>query len=194
HVDVFNILLQILEDGVLTDARGRQVNFRNTMIVMTSNIGLSELTRQAEIGFRAKTEDARKEALEGFDKMREHILKRMKDRLLPEFINRIDSTVVFQPLGKAELEAIVELRVAEVADRLQKEGITLAVDRSVLAHIVERDYDPMMGARPLGRAVAEMVENPLSEDIIAGKIKKGAKVKASLAKGEIQFKVTGKKS
>lgn len=187
HVDVFNILLQILEDGVLTDARGRQVNFRNTMIVMTSNIGLSELTRQAEIGFRAKTEDARKQAEEGFGKMREHILKRMKERLLPEFTNRIDSTVVFQPLGKPELETIVQLRVAEVADRLTKEGIGLQVDKTVLSHIVDADYDPMMGARPLSRAVAEMIENPLSEDIIAGKIKKGSKVKAVLTKNQIKF-------
>ncbi len=193
HVDVFNILLQILEDGMLTDARGRQVNFRNTMIVMTSNIGLSELTRQAEIGFRAVTEDARKEALEGFGRMRDHILKRMKERLLPEFINRIDSTIVFKPLGKPELETIVQLRVAEVADRLTKEGIGLGVDKAVLAHIVERDYDPMMGARPLARAVTELVENPLSEQIISGKIKKGNRIKAILEKDQIVFK-TSKRS
>lgn len=178
HPDVFNILLQILEDGYLTDAKGRRVSFRNTIIVMTSNIGTEELTR-ASIGFK---HGATRQALEDFDQMKETVLSSLKERFRPEILNRLDKIIVFRPLGKEEIEEIVDMQLAELAERLKGEEISLEVDRPVKELIAEKGFDPNFGARPIRRTIADLLEDPLSAKIIEGRFRPGDRVRAKLRK------------
>ena len=182
HPDVFNILLQVLDDGRLTDNKGRTVNFKNTIIIMTSNLGSDYIReKSAQIG---TTDTQRQEWLE---ETRKHLLEMLKQTIRPEFLNRIDETVVFMPLKETEIHRIVALQVASVCRMLQGNGITLNVDDSALELISNAGYDPEFGARPVKRAVQNLLLNQLSTMILSGQVDRTKPVTATARNGEIIF-------
>ena len=182
HPDVFNILLQVLDDGRLTDNKGRTVNFKNTIIIMTSNLGSDYIReKSAQIG---TTDTQRQEWLE---ETRKHLLEMLKQTIRPEFLNRIDETVVFMPLKETEIHRIVALQVASVCRMLQGNGITLNVDDSALDLISKAGFDSEFGARPVKRAVQNLLLNKLSTMILSGQVDRTKPVTATARNGEIEF-------
>jgi ATP-dependent Clp protease ATP-binding subunit ClpC len=179
HPEVFNILLQILEDGYLTDARGRKVDFRNTIIIMTSNIGVAELNRQVKMGFQAETRDAREKAKKEYQEMKEEIIGGLKDKFRPEFLNRLDKIVVFKPLNKKAIREIVDLQLTDLEERLKDKKITLKVDKNAKDLLARLGFDPENGARPLRRVIQNMIEDPLAEGMLGKQFKEGDVVKVS---------------
>jgi ATP-dependent Clp protease ATP-binding subunit ClpC len=171
HPDVLQILLQILEDGRLTDSLGRTVDFRNTIIIMTSNVGAQLLQRQTSMGFAAAAT-----SFNDAEKMREKVHEEAKRVFKPEFLNRISDIVFFRPLDKADLVHIVELEVAKFAKRLVDRKITLEFTAEAKELLIEKGYDEKYGARPLRRAVEHYLEDPLAEAILRGDIKEGEAV------------------
>ena len=182
HPDVFNILLQILEDGRLTDGQGRVVDFKNTVIVMTSNAGAHELKRQRSLGF-GSAEDTEK----AYDTMRENIMEEVKRTFRPEFLNRVDEIIVFHALEQPEIDQIARLMMRSVEKRLAERGIRLTVDEDALKLISAAGYDLQYGARPLRRAIQRMVEDALSEEILMGHIRLGDEVRGVNRDGELKF-------
>jgi ATP-dependent Clp protease ATP-binding subunit ClpC len=182
HPDTFNILLQILDEGVLTDSFGRQVDFRNTILIMTSNIGAEELKR-AKIGFGAK------DRIANHDDMKESLLEELKKLFRPEFLNRIDETIVFRALGREEMGEIVELLFSEVQERVKEKGIYLTLDKSMKELLMEEGFDPNFGARPLKRALERVLEDPLSEKMLQIGIRRGTKLRAVRARKGVDFLV-----
>ncbi len=177
HPDVFNLLLQILEDGELTDAKGRKVDFRNTIIILTSNIGAKKLTEKAApIGFASDT-DAAERAEEDFEAMKTEILKDLKDHFRPEFLNRIDKTIVFRALTNQDIKKIVKLHLGYLETRLKQKSISLVVTAGALEVLSAASYDPKYGARPVRRAIQEMVEDRLTAKFLDGEFKEGDQVK-----------------
>ena len=160
HPDVFNILLQVLDDGRLTDNKGRNVNFKNTIIIMTSNMG-SQLIRD---NFAKMTDENRFETIE---KTKEQVLDMLKQTIRPEFLNRIDEIIMFTPLNRIEIEEIVGLQIKSVQKMLRTNGITLEVTPKALSYLAEEGYDPEFGARPVKRVIHRLVLNRLSKDILA---------------------------
>lgn len=179
HPDVFNVLLQVLEDGRLTDGHGRTVDFRNTVIIMTSNLGTEEFQRQA-IGF------ARKEAGED-QRLRTSIDTALKRTFRPEFLNRIDDIIIFKPLSGEDLKKIIDLLFAEVQRRLDERDIKLEMDDAAREFLLREGYEPVYGARPLRRAIQRYVENPLSNQILGGKFKAGDTVLVSVEENHLTF-------
>ena len=182
HPDVFNILLQILEDGRLTDGQGRVVDFKNAVIVMTSNAGAHTLRRQRTVGFGGG-EDSEKT----YETMKENIMGEVRNIFRPEFLNRVDEIIVFHALEQSEIEAIARLLLRQVCARLEERGIRLEVDESALALISRTGFDVQYGARPLRRAIQRMVEDALSEEILTGKIRLGDRVKAVGREDKLTF-------
>jgi len=178
HPDVFSILLQVLEEGRLTDSFGRKVDFRNTVLIMTSNLGAELLKKQGSIGFAPATSEVT------FEKMRGQLLDEVKRTFKPEFLNRVDEVVVFHPLSQANLVQIVELEINMVKERLREQGITIELDASAKALLVEKGFDPVYGARPLKRVIQRFLEDPLAESVIAKRVKSGTLVRA-IRKGEV---------
>ncbi len=177
HPDVFNLLLQILEDGELTDAKGRRVDFRNTIIIMTSNIGAKKLTEKAApIGFLTNG-DKKVEAEKDFEAMKSEILKELKDHFRPEFLNRIDKVVVFHALTNANIKDIVKLHLSKLQERLNPKRLTLETTPGALDLLSEASYDPKYGARPVRRAIQELIEDPLTLKFLDGAFADGDKVK-----------------
>jgi ATP-dependent Clp protease ATP-binding subunit ClpA len=173
HPDVFNTLLQILEDGRLTDAQGRTVDFKNTVIIMTSNLGTRDI-RKTTIGFG--TEDAR----DTYDKMRQKVQEELKRHFRPEFLNRIDDTIVFHELTLEEVKEIVDLMLVRVRDQLKGQGLDLVLTDDSKSFLGTKGYDPELGARPLRRAIQRMLEDPLSEKILMGDFKAGSTILVGL--------------
>lgn len=171
HPDVQNILLQILEDGYLTDAKGRRVNFRNTIIIMTSNIGMKELTTSAAVGFRA-VDSKKQDFLKSYEQIKGKVLKDLKQQFRPEFLNRVDRVVVFKPLAEKEILEIVDLRLSELTKRLKAQKIDLKFTKKTREKIAKIGFDPENGARPIRRAISDLIEDPLAEEILKGKVKK----------------------
>ena len=159
HPDVFNTLLQILEEGRLTDSQGRSVDFRNTVLIMTSNLGTQDL-RKANVGF-GKSDEA-----VSYEKMKEKVNEALKQHFRPEFLNRIDDTIVFHELTKAEVTTIVDLMIKRVTTQLEAQGIGLELTEAAKMHLADKGYDPTLGARPLRRAIQRLVEDPLSERLL----------------------------
>ena len=182
HPDVFNILLQILEDGRLTDGQGRVVDFKNTVIVMTSNAGAHELKRQRSLGF-GSAENTEK----AYGTMRENIMEEVKRTFRPEFLNRVDEIIVFHALEQPEIDQIARLMMRSVEKRLAERGIRLTVDEDALKLISAAGYDLKYGARPLRRAIQRMVEDALSEEILMGHIRLGDEVRGVNRDGELKF-------
>ncbi len=164
--DVFNILLQVLDDGRLTDNKGRFINFKNTIIIMTSNMG-SDIIRENFKGFADKKEDEKENIIQT---TKQDVMDRLKQIIRPEFLNRIDETVMFTPLDKKEILEIVEIQVKSVQKMLAANGITLNVTKEALDLLAEDGYDPEFGARPVKRTIQRMVLNQLSKDILAQKV------------------------
>ena len=183
HPDVFNILLQVLDDGFLTDSKGRKVDFRNTIIIMTSNLGATDVRDKKEVGFAAKS------STDDYQAMSEQIKGRLKQTFRPEFLNRIDEVVIFHSLNKEQLHEIVKLMTREVIDRIKEQGIKLKLTPAAIDVVAKAGFDPEYGARPIRRAVQSEIEDRLSEALLEGKITEGATVTIGAQKGQISLKV-----
>ncbi|MBI2496063.1 MAG: ATP-dependent Clp protease ATP-binding subunit, partial [Candidatus Omnitrophica bacterium] len=181
HPDVFNILLQVLEEGRLTDSFGRKVDFRNTVLFMTSNLGAELLKKQGSIGFSpAKAEVT-------FEKMKGLLMEEVKRTFKPEFLNRIDEVIVFHPLSEENLGEIVDLELGMVKERLREQGIAVELDASAKALLVEKGFDQVYGARPLKRVIQRLLEDPLAEAVITKRVKPGAVLRAFRKGEELEF-------
>lgn len=178
HPDVFNILLQVLEDGRLTDSFGRKVDFRNCIIIMTSNVGAEILRKQGALGFKAQSSDT------SYQNMKDRLLDEVKKTFKPEFLNRIDDVIVFRPLEKIDLSKIVEIEIGEVQSRLSEQRVALILDSAAKEFLMEKGFDPVFGARPLKRTIQRYVEDPLAEEIIGGRIKEGVPVHITRQEGK----------
>lgn len=174
HPDVFNILLQVMEDGRLTDSYGRRVDFRNTIIIMTSNVGADLIKRQGDIGFRPQGDN------ETHDAMKMKLLDEAKKVFRPEFLNRVDDIIVFHQLTRSDLEKVIEIELKEVKDRLKEQRMELVLSPEVVKFLIDKGYDPTYGARPLKRTIQRYIENVLAEDILTGKFHEGDTVKAEV--------------
>lgn len=185
HPDVFNILLQVLDDGHITDSKGRKVSFKNTIIIMTSNAGAGRIVEPKNLGFAvAATQE------QNYAKMKEGVMEEVKRLFKPEFINRIDEIMVFRPLNEKELRQIVTLLSADLIKRCKEQmDLQLSISASLKDYLVKKYCDVKMGARPLKRAIQTAVEDPMAQEILAGKIKAGDKVTASVVKEQVLFRV-----
>ena len=182
HPDVFNVLLQILEDGRLTDGQGRVVDFKNTVVVMTSNAGAHTIKKQRSMGFGSSASDEK-----SYEAMRENIMDEVKRIFRPEFLNRVDEIIVFHALEQDEIDRIAKLMLSNVQKRLRERDIDLEVDDSAIKLLSAAGYDLQYGARPLRRAIQRMVEDALSEEILDGKVKLGDRVSMSAQDGKLVF-------
>jgi ATP-dependent Clp protease ATP-binding subunit ClpC len=181
HPDVWNMLLQILEEGKLTDSLGRIVNFRNTIILMTSNVGSDTLRKSSTMGFAAITDEAT------YEKARERVLEEAKKMFRPEFLNRLDDLIVFRSFTKPDLIQILSLEVEKVLERLRKKNLRLELDEKAKDFLVEKGYDPQYGARPMRRAVEKYFEDPLAEEILKGALVEGDLIQVTADKDKLLF-------
>jgi ATP-dependent Clp protease ATP-binding subunit ClpC len=190
--DVFNIFLQILEDGQLTDAEGKKVNFRNTVIIMTSNLGMQELTNQAvKIGFANREEklDQVEKLAKDYEHIKSGVIEKLKQEFKPEFLNRVDKIIVFKPLGMDELKEITRLQVVGLQKRLLEQNIQLKISAAVVKFISEKSFDPSQGARFVRKNIQEFLEDPLAEKIISGKTNLNSKISADIKNDRIVFAI-----
>ncbi len=185
HPDVMHLLLQILEEGKVTDSLGRKIDFRNTIIIMTSNIGAELIKKSGVMGFGAVTGKDE----QAYDVMKEKILDEAKRVLKPEFVNRLDDLIVFHTLGKPELLQIVDLEIAKVLARIKIKEIDLILDEKATELLIEKGYDPQYGARPMRRAVERYLEDPMAEEILRGNLKAGDLAHVSAEKDKLTFNV-----
>jgi len=183
HPDVMHLLLQILEEGKITDSLGRKIDFRNTIIIMTSNVGAELIKRQTSLGFGAVANH------ESYEQMRDKILEESKRVFKPEFLNRLDDMIVFHTLGRADLAKIVELEVAKVVERVRLKEIKVHLDPSAVEFLIDKGYDPIYGARPMRRAVEKFLEDPLAEELLRGSIKQRDALDVHAAGERLEFKV-----
>jgi ATP-dependent Clp protease ATP-binding subunit ClpC len=181
HPDVFNILLQLMEEGRLTDSFGRKVDFRNTIVIMTSNVGADLVRKQGDLGFAPKKDDM------NYDSIKQKLLDESKKVFRPEFLNRVDDIIVFHPLTRQDLEQIIHIELKEVMDRLKDKKIELVLTEEVLKFLIDQGYDPVFGARPLKRTIQRLIENVLAEEILGGKFEAGDKIHAELRGERISF-------
>jgi ATP-dependent Clp protease ATP-binding subunit ClpC len=184
HPDVFNLLLQIFDDGHLTDAKGRRVDFRNSIIIMTSNIGAELIRKGTTIGFASRSDEA-KTREQSYERMKENLLGELKKSFRPEFLNRVDGVVVFHSLSKEQIRAIVDLMMVNVSQQLIEKGIGLKVTDAAKDFLGEKGYDEVFGARPLRRVIQNMIEDKLSEDLLRGKFCAGDTIVVDLEGEEI---------
>jgi len=182
HPDVFNILLQILEDGRLTDSKGRTVDFKNTVIIMTSNVGAELLKKQSTLGFMPQE----KEDKASYDKIKETLMAELRKTFRPEFLNRVDEIIVFHQLSK-DIEKIADIMIKELNDRLKENDIKLDFTPEAKEEIIKQGYDPNYGARPLRRVIQRIVENQLSELMLQGEVKPGDELIVTAKDGKIEF-------
>ncbi|NWF70471.1 MAG: ATP-dependent Clp protease ATP-binding subunit [Chloroflexi bacterium] len=180
HPEAFNMLLQVMEEGTLTDARGRRVDFRNTIIVMTSNIGADTIKRGTQLGFALPRSESQDEKL-AYDEMRKNVLEQLRRAFRPEFLNRVDAMVVFRALTREEIKQIVELELHKVRERLIEHAITLEMTDEARGWLADKGYDPEFGARPLRRLLQNEVEDALSDGILSGKFRIGSIVRVSIS-------------
>jgi len=184
HPDVMNMLLQILEEGKLTDSVGRVVDFRNTIVLLTSNVGAETIRKQTTIGFTAASEES------SYEKMKEKILDEAKKTFRPEFLNRLDDVIVFRALNKPDLIQILDLEVKKVMERLKGKNIQLQLDEKAKDFLVEKGYDPIYGARPMRRAVERYLEDPLAEEILKGHLHEKDPIMVNVEGDKLVFKQT----
>jgi ATP-dependent Clp protease ATP-binding subunit ClpC len=182
HPDIFNMLLQVLDDGYMTDSFGRKVDFRNTVIIMTSNLGARMIDKDTTLGFQQDSSKTQ------YEKMKENVISELKRSFNPEFLNRIDEVVVFHPLTNDHLIQIVDMLVAELnAQIITDRSIHLTVTQEVKEWIIRENFQPTYGARPMRRAIQKYVADPLSEDILRGKFKDVHRVTVMLKNGSVEF-------
>ncbi len=186
HPEAFNILLQILEEGHLADAKGRKVDFRNTIIIMTSNIGADLIQRDSNLGFAHKRDEAQSNE-EAYAKMREKLMGELKRLFRPEFLNRIDGIVVFRGLTKEDILQIVDVQLRLLKPRLEEHSITLEMTDAAKEQLAREGYDPQFGARPLKRKIQQLIEDPLSEGVLSGEFKDNSKVTVDVIEGQVKL-------
>jgi ATP-dependent Clp protease ATP-binding subunit ClpC len=179
HPDIFNSLLQVLEEGRLTDAQGRVVDFKNTVIIMTTNLGSRDVSKGVMLGFAPENDD-----LSAYERMKTKVQQELKQHFRPEFLNRIDDTIVFHQLSKAEIVQIVDLMINMLDERLKDRDISLDLTQSARELLAERGYDSSMGARPLRRTIQREIEDPLSEKMLFGEITPGSIVLVDAVVGD----------
>ncbi|MDD2689741.1 MAG: ATP-dependent Clp protease ATP-binding subunit [Candidatus Omnitrophica bacterium] len=181
HPDVFNLLLQVFEEGRLTDSFGRKVDFKNTVIIMTSNVGAELIRRTGSLGFKTQKEEVT------YQEMKEKLLEEVKRTFKPEFLNRIDDTIVFRPLVKDDLQRIIDIEIGFVAERLKEQHIALEINQEAKDFLIEKGFDPVFGARPLKRTIQRFLEDPLASEIISKRFKEGSKVVVTRKNEELIF-------
>ncbi len=181
HPDVFNILLQLMEEGRLTDSFGRKVDFRNTIVIMTSNVGADLIKRQGDLGFKPQQDEI------NYENLKRKLLDETKKVFRPEFLNRVDDIIVFHPLSRQDLDQVIEFELKEVKDRLKDKKIELVLSSEVTKFLIDKGYDPVFGARPLKRTIQRYIENVLAEEILSGKFHESDKIQALLRGETIQF-------
>ena len=191
HPDVFNVLLQIFDAGQLTDARGRRVDFRNSILVMTSNLGSDLIKRETTLGFTVKSGDAQTAAA-SYDRMKEKVMDEVKRFFRPEFLNRIDATIVFHQLDETEILAIVDLMMDQVRKELEEKKIGLELTEEAKKHLAEKGFDPVLGARPLRRLIQNEVEDALSDEVLGGNLKDGDVAVVDFKDDKIVIRIKGK--
>jgi ATP-dependent Clp protease ATP-binding subunit ClpC len=187
HPEVFNMLLQIFDDGHLTDAKGRKVDFRNTILIMTSNVGSDLIRRDTNIGLSIRRDEA-KTAEEAYARMKEKVLNEMKNVFRPEFLNRIDSTVVFHALTKDHIGKIVDIMIRDVTKNVTAKNVTLEVTDAARTWLGDKGFDPVFGARPLRRVIQNEVEDRLSEAFLQGEFGPGDTVEIDAVEGSLVLK------
>ncbi|HHW62301.1 MAG TPA: AAA domain-containing protein, partial [Syntrophomonadaceae bacterium] len=168
HPDVFNILLQVLEDGRMTDGQGRTVDFRNSIIIMTSNVGVESLQKPITMGFAREVDEA-----ENYNRMKERVMEQMKHTFRPEFLNRVDEIIVFESLNEEELKQIIDLLLRDLKERVEERGYSLELTEAAREKILKDGYEPAYGARPLKRAIQKLVEDRVSEEILKKTVQPG---------------------
>lgn len=187
HPEVFNLLLPILEDGQLTDAVGKKVNFKNTIIIMTSNIGLREFNEQAEIGFNVETPSAKEKAEKDYNNLKEKITEQLNDFFRPEFLNRIDKVIIYKPLDSQAALAIAKLQLEELKSRVAEQGYELKISDKIAALIVKLGFSPKEGARTIRKTIQEYLESPLAKEILEEKFKPGGTIRIGVRGEKIIF-------
>ncbi|MFM8683655.1 MAG: AAA family ATPase, partial [Chthoniobacterales bacterium] len=185
HPDVMHLLLQILEEGKITDSLGRKIDFRNTIIIMTSNVGAELLKKQTSLGFGAANLD------ESHEGMRDKVMEETKRVFKPEFLNRLDDIIVFHSLQKSDLDHIVDLEVKKVVDRLKAKDIKLVLEPEAKEFLISKGYDPQYGARPMRRAVERYLEDPVAEEILRGSYQPGQELHVVKEGEKLAFKAKG---
>jgi len=190
HPDTFNMLLQILEDGVLTDAKGRKIDFTNTIIIMTSNIGADKLQKEAAFGFSAQRPNDLDDLDALHDMNREKVMDALKKQMRPELLNRIDKTVVFRALTKKDIYRIIDLQIAELSSRLQKHGIGIQMTTAAKQHLLEKGYDSKNGVRPLRRLIQDTIEDHVAVQILDNKYDKGTILQVGVKNGDLTYTAT----
>jgi ATP-dependent Clp protease ATP-binding subunit ClpC len=187
HPDVFNMLLQILEDGYLTDAKGRRIDFTNTIVIMTSNIGAERLQKEASFGFHA----GRPKDFDDLDAMHEankgNVLDRLKKEMRPELLNRIDKTVVFRGLTKKDIFRIIDLQIDELKARLQKQGLSVSLTKGAKEYLLEKGYDAKNGVRPLRRLIQDTIEDQMAVELLDQQYQKGDIVHVATKNDELVY-------
>jgi ATP-dependent Clp protease ATP-binding subunit ClpC len=186
HPDVLNTLLQIMDDGQATDAQGRKVDFKNTVIIMTSNIGANLFKQETGLGFVTRSD-----AESSYERTKSGVMDELKKAFKPEFLNRVDEIIVFHPLAKEELSKIVDILLNDLNNRIAEKNLKIIVTAKVKNYLIDKGYDPKYGARPLRRTIEDYIEDPLSEEVLRGNFTFGMVIKADLKKDQIVF--TGKK-
>ncbi len=179
HPDVFNLLLQVLDDGRLTDSQGRQVDFKNTVIVMTSNIGATGMQTTTDIGFRTQ-KNTEEDEQRAYERMKNKVLEEVKHTFRPEFLNRLDETVVFHQLTRPQIEQIVGLELEKVMREVKAQGMELEVAEEAKGLLARKGWDPQFGARPLRRAIQREVEDELAEEMLRGRFGSGDRILAEV--------------
>ncbi|MBR2021333.1 MAG: AAA family ATPase, partial [Clostridia bacterium] len=183
HPDVFNLLLQVLEDGILTDSHGRTVDFKNTVIIMTSNLGSGALTEPKRLGFNNENTQEAEQI-----KTEKAVLEALKGHFRPEFLNRVDEIVVFRKLTDEDIKKIATLMLSQINERIVNLGIDLTFTDEVVTHLAKEGFDPVYGARPLRRAMQRQIEDSLSLKILEGEVVRGDKIEAVLEDGKVAYK------
>ena len=191
HPEVFNTLLQILDDGRLTDGQGRTVDFKNTVIIMTSNAGVELIKREGQMGF-AKPRESKADSQKSYELMKEKVMNEVKKLFRPEFLNRLDEIIVFHELSEEQLRNIVDLMVNDLKSRLEERELNIELTEKAKSWLAKEGYDPIYGARPLRRIIEKYVENPLSSKVLRGELKEGDTVKVDLVNDELTFKTKTK--
>ncbi|PUU92094.1 ATP-dependent Clp protease ATP-binding subunit [Halanaerobium sp.] len=184
HPDVFNVLLQILEDGVLTDTHGRKVDFKNTIVIMTSNVGADFIEKQSQLGFKTENDESA-----SYESMKDNVMSQLRKTFRPEFLNRLDEIIVFHSLNKEHIKKIVDLMLDDLRERLEEKEIELEMTEAAKAKLAEDGYDSEFGARPLRRTIQRQIENPLSIKILDKEFEENNKIIVDVKDGEFDFKV-----
>jgi ATP-dependent Clp protease ATP-binding subunit ClpC len=182
HPDVFNMMLQVLDDGRLTDSLGHVVDFKNTILIMTSNLGTSLIGKRVAPGFMQEGDEA------SYEKMKDRVMEEMKRAFRPEFINRIDDIIVFHALSLAHIQQIIRLMIDKINKQLTEKGIELVLTPAAEAALVEKGYDPQYGARQLRRTIQKHIEDPLAEAIVRGQVPESARIDVDVDGGNFVFR------